>query len=160
MRLVKIEDRRQETMWINAKEILETIIPTLSAKNLVGIRKIVLLDNDYHRGEKGLGRYLLHSGGTSADIEMYFDYYSSLPVEAQNSSIYLTYLISETLLHEIYHHIIRGQKRLKRPSLKDEEKNAHKWAQGGVNHIMKKLGILEEYEAEMAKFGKMWNRAS
>ena len=54
---MKIEDKRSTTSWVPAVEILNEAIPLFGKQNFAGIRKVVLLDRDYHPGEAGLGCY-------------------------------------------------------------------------------------------------------
>ena len=121
---MKIKDKRSTTSWVPAVEILNEVLPHFRKQNFAGIRRVVLLDQDYHKGPKGLGRYCQIDGTKQADLEMYFDWYDGLPQEVRTSKLYLTYMIVSTLMHEVYHHIIRGQHRLRQPKFKTEQDKA------------------------------------
>ena len=103
------------------------------------------MDTDY-RKDDAAGRYVPIRGTNRADIEMYFDWYTTFSPEALESALLLTYLVTNTLMHEIYHHIVRGQKRLKRPSGAVEEKDAAQWAKGAVGHVFRELYPRERFE--------------
>ena len=90
---MKIDDKRCTSSWVPAVEILNEVIPFFREQNFAGIRRIVLLDQDYHKGSKALGRYCAVAGTNRADVELYFEWYNELPEELRESKLYLTYMI-------------------------------------------------------------------
>lgn len=147
---VEIEDVRANSSWAPAVSILETFMPKIDPKYFVGIRKIVLLDKDYHRDKRvqATGRYIPIEGTRGGDIELYLEYLSELPDEAKNSRMYLTYRILKTLAHELYHHRVRGQRIERRPKFEQEQKRADQWAAKIVKPIFAEVFPREKYESE------------
>ena len=136
-----------------AIEIFEEFIPKLDPIFFAGIRKLILLDNDYHKDKKvtAAARYVPIQGTKSADIEFYLGHFSNLPEEAKQSLMYLAWRLLCSLGHELYHHRIRGQKKIRRPKFKQEQKNADEWGVKTISPIfaavypkiyMKRNGIL------------------
>jgi hypothetical protein len=83
---VRIRDERRRTAWMPVREILEQVIPLLPVEHLVGVRRLVLLDEDYRRRkERAVGRYVPIRGTHAADIELYFDGYETLPLELREN---------------------------------------------------------------------------
>lgn len=152
---MKIDDKRITTLYLPVIDIINEVIPHFKKQHFVGIRKIALFDSKYRKGpnESGIsmGRYCAVPGTKTADIEMYFEFYDILPLELKTSKLYLTYLVVSTLMHEVYHHIIRGQHRLRQPKAKKEEMQADRWGDGAVGHIFNKLYPREQYEPEWKK---------
>lgn len=148
---MEIIDKRKSTAWVPAIEVLNEALPVFRKENFKGIRNIVLMDKDYRNSTQNVsGRYCKIDGTNQADIEMFFDWHETLPTDLKESRLYIFYQVTSTLLHEIYHHIIRGQKRLRRPPLK-EETAATKWAASGAMFAIKKTFSREDHEDE-------WNR--
>jgi len=149
---MKIKDKRETSSWLPAVPILEAIVPLIKKEYLVGIDSVVLLDRDYHgdRRTRVAGRYLEGPEKRTACIELYLDHLSELPLEARNSRMYLTYLMSRYLMHELYHHVMaQGKKR--KLKHKQEEKAADKWSLREVGCFFEKLFPANLYEEE-------WNR--
>ncbi len=150
--MVKFEDNRENSKWVPAIPILEEFIPKINQKHFIGIKKIVLLDNDYHKDNetKAFARYIPINGTKHANIEFYLDSLSDLPDEAKKSLMYIAWRILRALAHEVYHHRIRGQKIVRRPKFKKEQKDADSWAAKLIKPI-----FLESYPAE--KYSKEWD---
>jgi hypothetical protein len=160
---VKIEDRRVTSSWVPAVQILEEVIPLFRQEHFGGIRRIVLLDHDYHanrRVARASGRYCPIKGTKAADVEIYFSHLSTLPEEVKTNQMLLTYLITETLMHEIYHHLVRGQQKLRRPSFKQEQKAAGRWAFAAVCHVFRRLFPGEDADAEWKRIDQILKQAS
>jgi hypothetical protein len=68
---MKIEDKRERSSWVPAVQILEQIISPIPKDQLVGIRRIVLLDRDYHKSGGAAGCYVAIPRTRTADIEMH-----------------------------------------------------------------------------------------
>jgi hypothetical protein len=158
---MKIDDRRVTTSWVPAVQILEQVIPLMKHEHFAGIRSIVLLDTDYHANRqvaKASGRYCPIQGTRAADIEMYFAHFSSLPEEVKANPMVLTYFITETLMHEVYHHVVRAHQKVKRPSFKEEQKAAQRWAFAAICHVARQLFPGQEAEWErLEQFFKQTN---
>ena len=157
---MKIDDRRVTSSWVPAVQVLEQIIPLMRKEHFAGIRSIVLLDHDYHanrRVARASGRYCPTQGTRAADIEMYFDHFSSLPEEVKTNRMVLTYFITETLMHEVYHHVVRGQRKLRRPPFKDEQKAAGRWAFAAIGHVARQL--FPGQEAEWKRLEEFFKQA-
>ncbi len=148
---IRIEDKRSKTAAVPAIEVIRKVLAHMAPKHLSGIRRIVLLDEDYHSGEEGLGRYLPVEGSRHADIEIYFDYLCSLPTEAKYSEMYLVFLLADILAHEVYHHMVRGQHRLRKASDKAEQRAASRWAEKEAGRIFNRLFSREQH-------GEEWRR--
>jgi len=132
---MNIDDKRSTTSWVPAVDILNEALPHFRKQNFAGIRRVVLLDQDYHKGPEALGRYCPVKGTKQADVELYFEWYDELPEKVRSSRLYLTYMIIQTLMHEVYHHIVRGQHRLRQPKFKTEQAKASQWGEGAVGHL-------------------------
>jgi hypothetical protein len=145
---MKIEDKRSTTSSVPAVEILNEVLPHFQKRNFAGIRSVVLLDQNYHKGPAALGRYCAIKGTKQADVEIYFEWIDDLPEEVRSSKLYLTYQIVHILMHEVYHHIVRGQHRLRQPKFAKEQTDADRWATGAVAHVFKKVFPREQHEQE------------
>ena len=156
---MKIDDKRSTTSSVPAVEILNEALPCFQKRNFAGIRKVVLLDQDYHKGPEAWGRYCPVKGSKQADIEIYFDWVDDLLTEVRSSKLYLTYQIVHILMHEVYHHIVRGQHRLRQPKFKKEQTDADKWATGAVAHVFKKLFPREDHEQEWLRLKDLAEKA-
>jgi hypothetical protein len=64
-------------------------------------------------------------------------------------------MIVHTLMHEVYHHIVRGQHRLRQPKFKQEQSEADRWAEGAVHHVFEKIFPREEFEPEWIRIQKV-----
>lgn len=160
---MKIEDRRVTSSWVPAVQVLEEVIPLFRQEHFVGIRRIVLLDDDYHanrRVARAAGRYCPIQGTKAADVEIYLGHLSTLPEEVKTKRMLLTYLITKTLMHEIYHHLISGQQKLRKPSFKEEQKAADRWAFSAVAHVFRQLFPGEEADAEWKRIDQILKQAS
>ena len=146
--MTRIEDQRKRHLWIPAVDILEAIIPLFRAEHFAGICCILLLDENCDSGESGGARYMPLKKTNTADIHMYFSDLDDLPDVARQSRMYLTYRLTLALMHEVYHHKVRSQKKLKRPKRALEEKRANKWAQEAVTHVFTNLYPRETHEEE------------
>jgi hypothetical protein len=122
----KIEDCRRHALETPAVEVLERILPLVPADYLRGIRSILLLDRDY-RGIKAGGRYVALRGTRLANIELFLDSYGSLPETLRTSRVYVTFYLGWVLMHELYHHRVRGQKRLRKTTDQLEDQRADRW---------------------------------
>lgn len=148
---MRIEDLRDKTSWVPAISILEEFQPKFDQKYFVGIKKIILMDDDYHTNDifiKAYGRYIKIPRTKYANIELYFDRFTNLPDEAKQSRLYLSYYILQALLHELYHHRIRGQKKIRKPKFKNEQDSADKWAHKVLTPIYREVYPAEKYKDE------------
>ncbi len=157
---VKIDDRRVTTSWIPVVQILEEVIPLFKKEHLAGIRSIILLDDDYRAGRHvpaAAGRYCQIQRSRAGDIEIFLAHLSTLPGELQTNRMLLTYLMTETLAHEVYHHLVRGQQKLRRPSYKEEQKAADRWAFAAVRQVFHRL--FPGQEAEWSRIDRILKQA-
>ena len=69
--MIPIEDIRETTCWVPARNAVEAALPLIGEENLAGIRKIVLADRAGSK-EDCLARYRAIRGTKNADIELYF----------------------------------------------------------------------------------------
>jgi hypothetical protein len=146
---MEIEDLRRASSWMPAVSILEEFIPRLDATYFAGIKKIILLDKDYHKDKKvTAARYIPIRGTKFASIEFYLGQFSTLPEEAKQSRMYLTWQLLFFLVHELYHHRVRGQKIIRRPKFKQEQNDADQWAVKIVTPIFVAVYPNELYEGE------------
>lgn len=79
---------------------------------------------------------------------IYFKRFLNLPDEAKQSKFYITYTILSTLVHELYHHRIRGQKKLCKPKFDQEQSDADNWAQQVLSPIMTERFPKDKFENE------------
>jgi hypothetical protein len=150
--MIEIEDHREQSSWVPAIEVLQKAIPYISDKNLPGIRKVVLLDNDYH-GKKDAGaRYVPIQGTNRADIEMYFNHYKDIPKEIASNKIIIGMLIVSTLFHELYHHMVRFHKTKEQPSFEKEQRRADNWGARRTKEIITKIYPQDEFRKEYKAF--------
>jgi hypothetical protein len=149
----KIEDYRQRAPEVPAVEVLERILSIVPANYLRGIRTVVLFDRDY-RGRKAAGRYVALRGTRVADIELFLERYASLPETLRTSRIYVTFYLGWSLMHEIYHHRVRGQKRLRKPTDRLEDQRADRWAHDHAHRIVETIFPREQYQEEYARVRK------
>jgi hypothetical protein len=147
---MQIEDLRKDSSWMPAVSILEEFIPKLDPTYFAGIKKIILLDNDYHKEKKvtAAARYVPIRGTKLASLEFYLGHFSTLPEEAKQSRMYLTWRLLFSLAHELYHHRVRGQNRIRRPKFEREQKNADEWALKTINPIFAAVYPKDLYEKE------------
>lgn len=147
---MEIEDLRKDSSWMPAVSILEEFIPKLDATYFAGIKKLILLDNDYHRDKKvtAAARYVPIRDTKSANIEIYLGHFSALPEEAKQSRMYLTWRLLCSLAHELYHHRVRGQRKIRQPKFKQEQKNTDRWAVKTINPIFAAVYPKDLYEKE------------
>jgi hypothetical protein len=148
---MEIEDRRVTSSWVPATAILTRTIPLAPKSHIAGIRKIVLLDDDYHTKNPALtaaARYCRIPRSRAADIELYLGVLNDWPEAVKTSEMFLTYHIMKGMMHELYHHLVHGQRILRTPAKAVEEKQAERWASDAVNRMFCKLFPGEEYAAE------------
>lgn len=143
---MEIVNKLDKSKCIPVVDILNRIIPLFRSENFVGIRRIVLLDKNYHDQTHARGLYMPIPNTRKADIELYFDYLSKYPPSVVKEEIFLAYVLTETLAHEMYHHIVRGQRRIRKHSDEQEEIDATKWAQGAIRHVFERLYPREHFE--------------
>jgi len=156
---IPIEDlRRGAFASIPAKEILEQIVPLLRKDLLVGVRKIILVDNDYWKKRPAMARYIPVRGTKLADIEIYFDRITKVPKSLQFHRMYVTYTLTRSLAHEIYHHYVNGQRRVRKPKSKREEQTADDWGKQTAGYILTKLFPGEEYSQEWKRVQEVWEQ--
>jgi hypothetical protein len=125
--MIEIENQRGESSWVPAIEILREAIPHISDKNSPGIRKIVLLDKDYHGNRRAGARYVPIKGTNRADIEMYLNHYNDMPDKLKSNRIFIGFALLSTLFHELYHHIVRFHKKKDQPNFNMEQRRADNW---------------------------------
>ena len=158
---MKIIDKREKWIAIPAVEILNKSIPIFRKENLLGIRRIILKDVFYdHKKRMARGRYCPIASTNRADIEIYFEWYDEFPPELKKNDIYLHYMIIRIFLHEVYHHIVRGQKRIKKMKNSIEEENCFKWAHGGAQYALQKMFPPEEYKSKLTEIKDFWSKES
>jgi len=147
---MEIEDLRKDSCWMPAVSILDEFIPKLDPTYLAGIRKLILLDNDYHKDKKvtAAARYVPIRGTKFASVELYLGHFSTLPEEAKQSRMYLTWRLLCSLAHELYHHRVRGQRKIRQPNFRQEQKNADEWAVKTINPILAAVYPKNLYEKE------------
>jgi hypothetical protein len=149
----KIEDCRQRALDVPAVEVLERILSVVPADYLRGIRSVVLYDRDY-RGRKIGGRYIALKGTRLADIHLFLASYESLPETLRTSRIYVTFYLGWILMHEIYHHRVRGQKGLRKPTDRLEDQRADRWAHDQAHRIVETIFPREQHQEEYARVRK------
>jgi hypothetical protein len=163
-----IEDVRRLSLSTPAMEILQAVLPCLRRSELAGIRKISLLDREYEPradGKRLAGQYVPVKGTRMADIELFVqNHVDAIPTELRSNRLFLTWLFAGTLLHELFHHVVRGQARERRPKTKAEEAKARRWADDGASRILFTLFPAEHHRDEHRHVrrvldGAGWRRA-
>ena len=76
---MKVVDERDSTKFLPIVEIVDEIVPLFRKQHFVGIRRLVLLDEDYRRGRGAAGRYCPVKGSDQADIETFFSHLAGTP---------------------------------------------------------------------------------
>ena len=150
-----IEDKREKCSVVPAVEILGQIVPSVPKNYLTGIRKILLLDEDYHGQGGALARYVAIQGTKAANIELYFDHYATAPEALQSNRIFLTLFLATALMHEIYHHLVRAQRRFRKPTNKLEEERAAQWSEEKAMKILLQIFPPDRYQEEFNQFKRM-----
>jgi hypothetical protein len=154
---IPIEDlRRGEFASIPAKEILEQIVPLLRNDLLVGVRKIILLDHDYWGKRPAMARYVPVRGTKLADIEIYFDRFKKVPKSLHTHRMYVAYTLTRSLGHEVYHHYVSGQRRVRKPKFKREQQIADDWGKQTAEYILPRLFPGEESAQEWKRVQEIW----
>lgn len=150
MSSVEIDDRREEFRWIPAVEILRSVIAHIPEKNIAGIRKIILFDQDYKkdRGVTVGARYVPVSGAKTADVEIFFQWYSSLDKNLVKNKVYLTYTLSSSLIHELFHHSTNLLKINRKQSDEKDEARAEDFGDKGAKYIVNKIYPRDAYQQE------------
>ena len=158
---MEIIDYRKKWVNIPAVEILNKAIPVFRKENLQGIRRILLKDiclglpPSYNKCHVK-GRYCSIKNSKEADIELFFEWFKIFPEELKKNDLYLHFYIIQIFLHEIYHHIVRGQKRIKKMKYYEEENNCEKWAYGGAIYAVEKIFTKEEMESKSNEIKDFW----
>ena len=140
-----------------ALDILESIVALIPNKYLHGIRSIVLFDEAYDSSrDKIVGaRYVSLSGTTRADIYIFFQRYDMFNEVLRENKIYLTYSLSKSLLHELYHHASYTLKLTRKKEDKEEEQNAEKWGKVKSDYIISKIYPYEKHREEYDEIKKL-----
>ena len=152
MSLPPIVDQREISAWVPAVETLNRILPFF-ARRLPGIRRIVLLDHDYHRDKKikAKARYVPVKGTRRADIELYLAWGSDLPQEARTSPRYWLFKLTWIVAHELHHHEV-SSKRKRHPAFEQEQADAERWAEKAANYIYHRL---EDHKAHLDEWANI-----
>ena len=154
MSVPPIVDQREISAWVPAVETLNRVLPLFKPRCLAGIRRILLLDHDYHRDKKhtARARYVPVKGTSMADIEIYLARWcSDLPQEAKDSPRYWLFELAWTVAHELYHHEVRA-KRNRRPPFEQEQAGADRWGEQAANHIYHRL---EDHKAHLDEWARI-----
>lgn len=168
-RFPRIEDARSTSLSTPVVEIIEAVLPCLRTTDLAGIRKILLLDREYERrpdGKRSAGRYVPVDGTRMADIELYIqNHVDAVPTELKSNRLFLTWLLAGTLLHELFHHRVRGQARERRPETRAEETKASRQADAEASRILFLLFPTKQYCDEHTHVRRVldeagWQRAT
>jgi len=78
-------------------------------------------------------------GTHAAEIELYIGDLLEYPKALQQNEFFLTWQLSLILMHEVYHHRVRGLHERKKPSDKDEEQKADFWARTEAHRIFTEI---------------------
>jgi hypothetical protein len=136
---MRIVDKRELSRSIPAPEVFSSIVKEIPAKLTKGIRELVLLDRDYHVHNGALARYIEIEGTHAADIEVYVGDILEYPETLQQNEFFLTWQFSLILMHEVYHHMVRGLHERKKPTDKREERDADQWAKTEATRIFQAI---------------------
>jgi hypothetical protein len=136
---MRIVDKREQSRDIPAPEIFSSIIQEIPSNLKRGIKELVLLDRDYHEHGGALARYIEVEGTHAAEIEVYVGDFLEYPETLQQDEFFLTWNFSLILMHEVYHHMVRGLHERKKPSDKHEELEADQWAKTEATKIFRAI---------------------
>jgi len=156
---MKIVDQRVQSAQIPVTLLLEDLLKRIEPRHLTGIRRIILLDRDCRRRKKpSIARYVPIRGTRTAEIELYMEHLLELPDRARKNRIYLARYLLKALLHEIYHHRIRGLRTHRKPPDKKEEIDADRWASETMAEILSDRFGKEVFESEMKQIFRGGNK--
>lgn len=109
-----IDDLRTEFSAIPALPLLERVVATIDPVLLIGIASIRLMDHDPNKRRRGepeaRARYLSPRVSRRGAIELYFSRFASVPPQLRSCPVYLTYSLTQTLGHELYHHRLHNRR--------------------------------------------------
>ena len=130
MHQIKIEDKRGNSEADGIVDSLNNVISHITPEYMNGVRRIVLLDRDYHQSNSTVrGRYVQLGSSKRADIEIYVEtLLAPLSESLKNEEIFIAYQLAVIVMHELYHHSIRGLNIRRYPKKNAEEKQANSWA--------------------------------
>lgn len=145
---VEILDNRERITWVPAVEVLEAAIPYLEASALVGIRRIVLFDDDPFLKKtktRAAARYQPIGRTRRADVFVFFWHLDSLEPELKSNQMYIAYVLAKYVAHELHHHLVRGQRIKRRPKNAKEERDADKYSQLWATRVAHQLFPKEKH---------------
>lgn len=151
---MRIVDKRGCSRGVPAVEALIEIVQHLPERYTRGIKRLVLMDRDYHEHGDALARYMEIEGTHSAEIELYLDDFLDYPDVLLDNRFLMTWQLSVILLHEIYHHVVRGLHEKRKPSDKREEADADRWALTEARKIFEKVFPAVKYKKELRDAGE------
>ena len=146
----KIVDRRSESQSLEVERMLWLVCEALGPKPFVGIRTVHLFDTDY-LGRDASGRYVPVKGTGMGDIEMFFSHYLELDSRLLDSPVYLQFLVTSTLMHEVYHHMVRQRKIFRKKGRETEEREASEWALKVTKLVLRRTFPESEYGEEFVR---------
>lgn len=121
---------------------LKRAFALLEPSSITGIREVRFYDQDPRANRENppaYARYVPLNEPRRANIEVYFWRIEGLPDALRESDLYLVFLILRSVAHELYHHRIRGQRRLRKPKQHSEETHATKYGQKVASRIVHRL---------------------
>jgi hypothetical protein len=152
MAFARIEDNLIEHTELPAREILDAILTRIPSTWVVGIRKIALLDHEYQPRADGKGavaRYVPVAGTKMADVEIYVgNCLQIVPPSLRASCLFWTWVFAGRLLHELFHHVVRGRQRVRRPTARAEERQADRWADRETTRVLWELFPVDLHRNE------------
>lgn len=166
MSQLEIVDNRIELTWVPAERLLRQALPCFKSSALAGIRRIVLADRDPRPKKRSGGaraRYSPIGRTRSAEILIFFEFFETLPDTLKKSDLYLTFLLLQSLLHELHHHKVRGHRTVRRPKSGQEEDDAARIAQAGASLFVKQLYPPDQQRQEWEEMHlavALWRRKS
>ncbi len=155
---MRITDKSGLSKIFPVLEVLEKIVLHVPKRYTRGLKQITLLDHDYHEHEAALARYLEIEGTHSAEIELYLEDFLAYPESLLMNRFFLTWQFSIILMHEVYHHRVRGLHRLKKPKDRIEESNADRWAVTETARIFDEIYPARRYKKEFREAGPLLDK--
>ena len=158
--MMTIDDKRQVSKWVPAVALLRPILSFIPQEYTKGIRKIILLDSDCHQSQStARGRYVAIDRTNFADVEIYLQTFETIPGRLRENKVFLTYQLAVILMHELYHHSVRGLRIRRKRKDKQEEAKAENWSLRRAEDVLHKIYPPDQFKAEYEKITEIHRQA-
>jgi hypothetical protein len=152
---MKIVDARKTTKHYEVVLFIDRALREIEPQLILGIRHVVLLDQDTYGKRDASGRYVSVAGTKWHDIEIYFKHFAEVPPDYAYP-VYIAAMTVRTLLHEIYHHKLAFHHHARHPRFSAEQNDATRWAEDQLERIFPKVFEGEEYKQQCKELYTKW----